>query len=102
MSTGSNCLFVQVETANWYYLLEHYSAPKHSWDWREHSDAYGPFSSEELAHEHLRQNHANPGGAEISALPNGQTRLDLEKDQLLKRLIEKAEAPRAKSYRFIC
>lgn len=94
MSTGCNCLFVQVEAEKWYYVLEHGSAPKNAWDWREYSTAYGPFSTEEVAHQHLHDNHANPGGAEICPLPDGVVKLDIEKDSTLKELIENAKPAR--------
>lgn len=94
MSTGCNCLFLQVEPQKWYYVLEDSSAPKNAWDWRENSTAYGPFSTEDLADQHLRDNHANPGGAEFPPLPDGVLKLNLEKDPTLKELIEKATPAR--------
>lgn len=83
MSTNSECLFVEVQPGQWWYLLEHYNAPKNSWDWREHSTAYGPFTSEDSAYEHLRDNHANPGGSCTSSYVEG-----FKPDEVLQRLID--------------
>ena len=88
MSTNSNCVFTQVKTNEWFYILEHYNAPQNSWDWREHATAYGPFQTLELAEKHLDDNHANPGGSCTDELPEGVTELQL--DGVLKRLIEEA------------
>lgn len=62
MSTGLNCMFFELKPGSWYYTLEHYNAPKNSWDWTEHADTFGPFGSFEVADRHLSANHANPGG----------------------------------------
>jgi hypothetical protein len=62
MSTGCNCELLEVKKGEWWYVLEDYSAPKNSWDWREYASAYGPFGTKEIALKHLRDNHANPGG----------------------------------------
>lgn len=94
MSTGNECLFIQVAASKWYYVLEHYNAPKNSWDWREHASAYGPFATEDAAHTHLHDNHANPGGSSTCELPDGKTSLDLDDDPTLKRLIDQAEPAR--------
>lgn len=61
MSTGLNCSFYRID-GRWFYLLEHETAPRGADDWREYATAYGPFASEELAEQHLDENHANPGG----------------------------------------
>lgn len=61
MSTNSECLFFRHE-GKYYYLLEDYHAPQNAWDWRDHATCYGPFGTEDKAKEHLRDNHANPGG----------------------------------------
>jgi len=63
MSTGCECLFIEIEPKKWYYVLEDYNAPKNSWDWMEYARAYGPFTTEEKAEEHLFDNHANPGSS---------------------------------------
>lgn len=89
MSTGLECRFIEVEPGKWYYLLEQGSAPKCSWDWREFADAYGPFDTQEEAHEHLRENHANPGGHSIEPHTEGY-----EPDEMMKRLIAEAFDPK--------
>lgn len=83
MSSGLNCEFVEPSAGKWYYLLEQWSAPKCAWDWREYADAYGPFTSQENADEHLAANHSNPGGAEITRADN--YRADETYAQLFKR-----------------
>lgn len=62
MSTGCNCMFFEQKKGVWFYTLEHYNAPKNSWDWTEYADTFGPFGSFDAADAHLSQNHANPGG----------------------------------------
>lgn len=62
MSTNQECLFLEWG-GRWYYILEHYNAPKNAWDWMDNATTYGPFASEELANWHLKHNHANPGGS---------------------------------------
>lgn len=64
MSTGLNCTFIETK-GEWFYLLEDWDAPKMAWDWREYATAYGPFASDDEAHDHLRRHHANPGGANL-------------------------------------
>lgn len=51
-----------------------------------------PFSSDDLAIDHLRQNHANPGGYWTSEL-NGAQAYPLDEDPALKRCIENAVSP---------
>jgi len=62
MSTGFNCYFTEVTPGEWFYALQDWDCPVGAWDWREFATAYGPFKSMEEARDHLRQNHANPGG----------------------------------------
>ena len=64
MSTGLECDFY-CHGGNWYYTLQDGNCPVQCWDWREYSTTYGPFPSYEVADEHLRNNHANPGGCSI-------------------------------------
>jgi hypothetical protein len=66
VSTNSECAFIEIKPRRWFYLLEDYDAPKNAWDWREHSRAYGPFTTIEEAQQHLRDNHANPGGSSVT------------------------------------
>jgi hypothetical protein len=93
MSTNSNCEFIQVKTDKWFYVLEDYNAPKNAWDWREYAVAYGPFGTEDKAHDHLDNNHANPGGWNVKSLPEGVSELDISKDEILTRLIAEARSP---------
>jgi len=62
MSTGLECLFLERSQGRWFYILEHWDAPKHAFDWLDYATAYGPFTSKELAQEDLDNNHPNPGG----------------------------------------
>lgn len=90
MSTNSQCLILQVQPNQWFYVLEHRDAPKNAWDWREHASAYGPFPSEEAAEKHLFDNHANPGGSQTLYLVPGADKLDLRDDKVLRDLLEAA------------
>lgn len=65
MSTGLECQFIESENNKWYYVLENYDAPKNAWDWLEFATAFGPFNSYKIAHSHLGNHHANPGGYSI-------------------------------------
>lgn len=62
MSSGLECEFYGESDTAWFYVLQDYDCPVGAWDWREVATAYGPFGSYEQAQEHLRNNHANPGG----------------------------------------
>lgn len=95
MSTNNECQFIEIKKGQWYYILERYNAPKNAWDWREHASCYGPFPSLDAAQNHLSNNHANPGSYGISELADGEAEPDLSKDEVLKDLIENAEAPKA-------
>lgn len=77
MSTGLSCEFVETPEHDWFYYLEDWGAPTLAWDWREYCTPYGPFGSLELAQQHLRDNHANPGGAMIRRHPAKLDDLDL-------------------------
>jgi hypothetical protein len=85
MSTGLECSFVEVKPGEWWYLLESGFAPKNAWDWREFADAYGPFKTEDEASEHLRKNHANPGGSSLCPYEDGY-----QPDDVMKKLMEEA------------
>jgi hypothetical protein len=89
MSTGLECDFIEVEPAKWYYVLEDGFAPKNAWDWREFARAYGPFPTEDTALEHLRKNHANPGGYNTAPYVEG-----FKPDETLAKLIAEAESRR--------
>lgn len=70
MSTGLECEMIEEAEGVWWYMLEQGSAPKNAWDWREYADLYGPHVSYEAACEHLRANHANPGGHGVTERAN--------------------------------
>ena len=83
MSSGLECAFVKLTTTGeWWYMLENWDSPKGASDWREYANAYGPFTSEEEADEHLRANHANPGGSSTDDA--------YEPDDVMLRLIQEA------------
>lgn len=87
MSTGLECEFIKPDGYDqWFYILQDWDCPVGAWDWREYATAYGPFPSYERAHEHLRLNHANPGGHSISE--------DEAIDAVLADLISKAKLRR--------
>ena len=72
MSTGLECEFVCLKASPhpiWFYVLERWDSPKGGWDWHDYAEAYGPFDSEDEAHEHLRRNHTNPGGSTCDIEP---------------------------------
>lgn len=93
MSTNCDCEFVQWSEGEWYYILEDYNAPKNSWDWREFATCYGPFKTEEEAHQHLRDNHANPGGYTLNTRPD-------KEDKCLQKLIEAAPGATIREQRY--
>lgn len=62
MSTGLECLIVERDESQWYYVLQDWNCPVGAWDWREYATTYGPFPTKERAIQHLSDNHANPGG----------------------------------------
>jgi hypothetical protein len=87
MSTNSECEFFETEPGKWFYALEtkYGEEDREVWDWREEANAYGPFESYDQADEHLRENHANPGGHSIT------THTEFRMDDVWSKLI--AEAP---------
>lgn len=62
MSTGFECEFIEPLPDTWYYVLQNWDCPVGADNWREYATAYGPFPTEDDAHEHLHDHHANPGG----------------------------------------
>ena len=56
MSTGADCRFIEAAPGEWYYELQRWPYG----EWPEY-DVYGPFLNKDAGHEHLRNNHANPG-----------------------------------------
>jgi len=81
MSTGLECMFLEKTEGEWYYILEQYGSPKGVWDWLDYADAYGPFSSEEMAQDHLHKNHANPGGWSIMRADHYSALSDSQKEK---------------------
>ena len=61
MSTNRECVFIEVEPKQWFYVLENGNAPKDASDWYDFATAYGSFPTFDKALEHLGSNHANPG-----------------------------------------
>lgn len=57
MSTGADCHFTEVEPGRWTYWLQDWPYG----DWPQ-GQTFGPFDGFQQAHDHLRNNHANPGG----------------------------------------
>ncbi len=62
MSTGYECMIVELKPKQWYYVLQRGSCPVGAWDWTEHADIIGPYASCEAAIQGLSDNEANPGG----------------------------------------
>lgn len=98
MSTGLNCTYYEVEPGKWYYVLERWDAPKMAWDWREFADCVGPFETEDAAHEHLHDNHANPGGS-ATLRYRKDLRADAKPDETLAKLVANATAPTTRGAR---
>lgn len=88
VKSGLNCDFIEVQPGEWYYILENWDAPNYAWNWREYATAYGPFTTQENASDHLDDNHANPGGYREHPYQEG---FDLEKDTVLKKLVDNAK-----------
>jgi hypothetical protein len=64
MSTGADCRFTEKQPGKWYYELQQYpygSNPNY--------DTFGPFPTFRRAADDLHNNHANPGGYSVHALP---------------------------------
>ena len=80
MSTGLECEFLWLQAngkpdGEWFYILQDWSCPAGAWDWHEYATAFGPFATYNAAHDHLRKNHANPGGHSMSTEPEDPARL---------------------------
>jgi hypothetical protein len=93
MSTGLECEFIEFKPDTWYYVLQDGSCPVQCWDWREFATAYGPFTSYERANQHLRDNHANPGGHSIL-----EHKPEYRKDPVYARLVSEAQDPKPRPY----
>lgn len=85
MSSGLECEFVKVDQDHtysyadgstkalkkgWYYHLQNWTCPAGCMDWRDDATAYGPYDTEDIAHEHLSNHHSNPGGYWTSKDPS--------------------------------
>ena len=58
MSCQRRCDVWKATDGEWYMLLGKFEHAEE----REDCEAFGPFSSDESAHEYRRKNHSNPGG----------------------------------------
>lgn len=86
-------MFFEVQKGSWYYVLEHYNAPKNAWDWTENADVFGSFGSFEAADKHLSDNHANPGGYNMVSWSDKRTP---EEQKRFDELANKAQRPRSR------
>jgi len=59
MSTGLECLYVEAQPGQWYWLL---ASSRDGFDWMEDAQVVGPFASFDKADDHLHDHNANPGG----------------------------------------
>ena len=57
MSTNADCTFYEKKPGEWWYRLQCYPYGE-----SEEYDTFGPFKTFDIAHDHLSDNHANPGG----------------------------------------
>jgi hypothetical protein len=60
MSTGAECRFYEKTPGAWFYKLQDYP-----YGANESYTHYGPFGTFKIAHTHLNNHHANPGGFSI-------------------------------------
>lgn len=89
MSTNSECLVVEKEPGQWFYVLERSNAPKNAFDWLDYADTTGPFKTEDEAVDHLLKFNANPGGLQTKPFDAARPLSDR-----LKAAVAKAKAPR--------
>lgn len=92
MSSGLGCDFIETETGEHFYILQDYSCPAGAWDWHEYATCFGPFTSDNDADQHLRDNHANPGGSSGYTYQTGS-------DNTIDNLIAEARKKRIKPQR---
>ena len=57
MSTGANCTYVEKKPGEWWYELQCYPFGE-----TDDYDTEGPFATFDIAHKHLHDHNANPGG----------------------------------------
>lgn len=90
MSTGAECLVVEIKPNQWYYLIERDPGNGSGDDWRDDANCQGPFASSDRAREHLDNNYPNPGGSWEVPLKQGQAEFDLSQDATLAAAIARA------------
>lgn len=96
MSTGLECELIEEAEGVWWYVLMDYDCPRNAWDWREFASAYGPFKDEDETLEHLRDNHANPGGYSTGSYKDGSFTPDEVFAKLKTEAAERAKAAAAR------
>lgn len=94
MSTGYNCRFVRTTNDEWFYALQDWDCPVGAFDWRDYATAYGPFSNEDEAIDHLQANHANPGSWSTDDNPENEP-LDATWDKLIRAALLRTTHDRA-------
>lgn len=62
MSTEFECQVIEIETGEWFYILQNWNCQVGAGDWREYATSFGPFGKQEAALDHLRETQPNPGG----------------------------------------
>ena len=73
-------LILEAKKDSWYYLMPG----------KKRMQAFGPFSCDEFAVEHMRRNHPNPGTWRTLHLAPGHMEMDLSDHPLIPLWIEKA------------
>jgi hypothetical protein len=73
-------LILEARKNAWYYIMPG----------AQHMHAFGPFSCDEFAVEHMRRNHPNPGTWRVLHLAPGQSQMDLSEHPLLVQYIDRA------------
>ncbi len=67
MSINLECEFFEYRQGQWYYALQSETCSATAWDWREEDPTVAvPFSSEDVARDHLGSIHGNTGGSSVS------------------------------------
>ncbi len=65
MSSGADCHFTEINPGEWIYKLQQYP-----YGAVEDYDRFGPFPTFTAAHDHLQENHQNPGGFSLGVHPD--------------------------------
>lgn len=87
MSSSRECLFLEIEPNQWWYVVEDVYASDEGGDWREQASAYGPFDTIDQGIDHLNAHHSNPGGWIEIPFSEGQS----PPDAVMIRLMEEAK-----------